>query len=77
MKTVKVAAKKVTAKEDQNIDQALRPTEWHEYVGQEKIKNNLRVIIDAAKTLADRGLKFAEPTCAETDGQSQPGGGLN
>jgi holliday junction DNA helicase RuvB len=36
-------------KEDQNIDQALRPTEWHEYVGQEKIKSNLRVIIDAAK----------------------------
>ncbi len=44
MKTVKI-----TAKEDQNIDQALRPTEWHDYVGQEKIKNNLRVIIDAAK----------------------------
>ncbi|MBU6500440.1 MAG: Holliday junction branch migration DNA helicase RuvB [Patescibacteria group bacterium] len=36
-------------KEDQNIDLALRPTKWGEYVGQEKIKNNLRVIIDAAK----------------------------
>ena len=36
-----------------------------------------QVIIDAARTLADRGLKFAEPTRAETDGQSQPGAGLN
>lgn len=34
--------------DDQGIDQALRPTEWDEYVGQEKIKKNLRVIIDAA-----------------------------
>lgn len=34
--------------EDQGIDQALRPTEWADYVGQEKIKKNLRVIIDAA-----------------------------
>ncbi|MDP2598386.1 MAG: Holliday junction branch migration DNA helicase RuvB [Candidatus Liptonbacteria bacterium] len=40
---------KVSQKEDQSIDQALRPVEWQEYVGQEKIKNNLRVIIDAAK----------------------------
>lgn len=34
--------------EEQGVDQALRPTEWEEYVGQEKIKKNLRVIIDAA-----------------------------
>jgi len=34
--------------DDQGIDQALRPTEWEDYVGQEKIKKNLRVIIDAA-----------------------------
>ncbi len=36
-------------KEDQGIDQALRPTKWGEYVGQEKIKNNLKVLIEAAK----------------------------
>lgn len=36
-------------KEDQSIDLALRPAKWDEYVGQEKIKSNLRVIIDAAK----------------------------
>lgn len=35
--------------DDFNIDLALRPTSWPEYVGQEKVKRNLRVIIDAAK----------------------------
>lgn len=34
---------------DPSIDQALRPKTWAEYIGQEKIKKNLRVIIDAAK----------------------------
>jgi len=36
-------------KEDQNIDRALRPIIWDEYIGQEKIKNNLKVILEAAK----------------------------
>lgn len=36
-------------KEDLSIDQALRPKVWDEYVGQEKIKNSLRVIIEAAQ----------------------------
>ena len=35
--------------EDRNLDQSLRPKTWQEYVGQEKLKRNLRVIIDAAK----------------------------
>jgi len=35
--------------QDISLDQALRPKTWAEYVGQEKIKRNLRVIIDAAK----------------------------
>lgn len=33
----------------QNLDRALRPANWNEYVGQEKIKQNIRIIIDAAK----------------------------
>lgn len=37
------------SKDDQGIDQALRPTSWAEYVGQEKIKSNLQIIIEAAK----------------------------
>ncbi len=36
-------------KEDLSVDQTLRPTSWNEYVGQEKIKNNLRILIEAAK----------------------------
>ena len=35
--------------DDRNIDSTLRPTAWDDYVGQEKIKENLRVILDAAK----------------------------
>src|SRR3989338_4248201 len=38
-----------TQLEDKTVDQTLRPKTWQEYVGQEKIKKNLRVIIDAAK----------------------------
>lgn len=32
-----------------NLDQALRPHTWEEYVGQEGVKENLRVLITAAK----------------------------
>lgn len=35
--------------EDQNIDQALRPTAWEDYVGQEKVKRSLRIIMEAAR----------------------------
>lgn len=31
------------------IDTILRPTSWEEYVGQEKIKQNLQIILEAAK----------------------------
>ena len=41
--------KAITPKEDLGIDLALRPVKWDEYVGQEKVKNSLRVLIDAAK----------------------------
>jgi Holliday junction DNA helicase RuvB len=35
--------------EDGIIDLALRPSHWDEYVGQKKIKKNLKTILDAAK----------------------------
>ncbi|MEK7579685.1 MAG: Holliday junction branch migration DNA helicase RuvB [Patescibacteria group bacterium] len=35
--------------EDQLFDQTLRPGNFKEFVGQEKIKNNLKVMIDASK----------------------------
>ncbi len=34
---------------DASVDQALRPQKWAEYVGQENIKENLRIMIEAAK----------------------------
>jgi Holliday junction DNA helicase RuvB len=35
--------------EDESLDFALRPKNWSDYVGQEKIKENIRIIITAAK----------------------------
>lgn len=35
--------------EDIVFDSALRPHRWDEYVGQERIKKNIRILIDAAK----------------------------
>jgi len=35
--------------EDQTIDSLLRPSSWGDYVGQEKIKTNLKIILEAAK----------------------------
>lgn len=34
---------------DGSFDAALRPSRWDEYIGQEAIKTNIRLIIDAAK----------------------------
>lgn len=35
--------------EDKILDQTLRPQSWPEYIGQNKIKNNLKILIEAAK----------------------------
>ncbi len=37
------------SEEDKTLDLTLRPKTWDRYIGQEKVKKNLRVIIDAAK----------------------------
>lgn len=36
-------------KSSRNLDQALRPADWNEYVGQPTIKENLRILLQAAK----------------------------
>lgn len=36
-------------KEEDILDLTLRPKAWEEYVGQEKVKQNLKIIIEAAK----------------------------
>lgn len=38
-----------TSVEPEVFDAALRPSKWDEYVGQEQVKANVRVLIDAAK----------------------------
>ena len=35
--------------EDEILDSALRPKNWHDYVGQDKIKENIQIILKAAK----------------------------
>ncbi|MEK7566670.1 MAG: Holliday junction branch migration DNA helicase RuvB [Patescibacteria group bacterium] len=35
--------------EDANLEQTLRPTRWDEYVGQEPIKKNLKILMQAAR----------------------------
>jgi Holliday junction DNA helicase RuvB len=36
--------------EDQQVEQTLRPTRWDEYVGQAKVKENLQVFIQGARS---------------------------
>src|SRR3989344_5109695 len=31
------------------LDQTLRPTSWNEYIGQKNIKENLKILLEAAK----------------------------
>ncbi|MDO8443747.1 MAG: Holliday junction branch migration DNA helicase RuvB [Candidatus Azambacteria bacterium] len=35
--------------EDKTLDQALRPRVWDEYIGQDKVKANLKILLEAAK----------------------------
>lgn len=50
--------------EDQSIDKILRPTGWRDYIGQEKIKKNLGLILTAAKKRKESAdhLLFYGPT---------------
>jgi len=48
---------------------SLRPTSWHEYIGQEQIKKNLKVFIEASKRRAealDHILFFGPPGLGKT-----------
>ena len=55
--------------DDQTIDTILRPERWSDYIGQEKIKNNLRIIIEAArkrKEPIDHLLFYGQPGLGKT-----------
>ncbi len=55
--------------EEQNFESSLRPTRWSEYIGQEKIKNNLKIFIEASKKRGeplDHVLFFGPPGLGKT-----------
>jgi Holliday junction DNA helicase RuvB len=55
--------------EDNSHEVSLRPSGWDEYIGQEKIKKNLRVFIEASKKRAealDHILLFGPPGLGKT-----------
>lgn len=55
--------------EDRTLDLALRPRSWEEYIGQNAIKNNLRVFIEAAKKrrgTLDHVLVYGPPGLGKT-----------
>ena len=35
--------------EESVLDQTLRPTRWDEYIGQKHIKDNIKILLEAAK----------------------------
>lgn len=43
--------------EDKNLDLTLRPKTWKDYIGQEKIKKNIQIIIKAAKKRGEPNLE--------------------
>lgn len=52
-----------------NLDQTLRPQSWDEYIGQEKIKENLRILLTAArerKHAAEHVLLYGPPGLGKT-----------
>lgn len=56
-------------KEDGAIDSFLRPAAWRDYIGQEKIKRNLKIILDAARKrreAADHLLFYGQPGLGKT-----------
>ncbi|MBU1658019.1 Holliday junction branch migration DNA helicase RuvB [bacterium] len=55
--------------EEENIERSLRPSAWNEYIGQEQIKKNLGVFIEASKKRAealDHVLFFGPPGLGKT-----------
>jgi len=55
--------------EDLKVEQSLRPTTWEEFVGQEQVKENLKVFIQGAKARAealDHVLFYGPPGLGKT-----------
>lgn len=46
---IEAAKRKKLKKEDHQLEMILRPGTWDDYIGQERIKNNLKIMLQAAK----------------------------
>ena len=61
--------KQITRDDAQNLDRTLRPQTWDEYIGQAKIKENLRILLTAAKErghAAEHILLYGPPGLGKT-----------
>ncbi|WP_238554229.1 hypothetical protein [Geomicrobium sp. JCM 19038] len=45
----RVISKEALTKEEEQLDQGIRPLSFADYIGQEQVKKNLQVFIQAAK----------------------------
>lgn len=62
-------SKIITRDENSNLDQTLRPQTWEEYIGQTKTKENLRILLTAAKKrghAAEHILLYGPPGLGKT-----------
>lgn len=62
-------SKKITKDHASNLDQTLRPQSWEEYVGQSKTKENLRILLTAARErghAAEHVLLYGPPGLGKT-----------
>ncbi len=60
---------KITRDDATNLDRTLRPSTWEEYIGQAKIKENLRILLTAAKErghAAEHILLYGPPGLGKT-----------
>ncbi len=61
--------KTISRDEGSNLDQTLRPQTWEEYIGQTKIKENLRILLTAARErghAAEHVLLYGPPGLGKT-----------
>ena len=65
----KVPSKTITRDDASGLDRTLRPQTWEEYVGQTKIKENLRILLTAARErghAAEHVLLYGPPGLGKT-----------